>query len=104
MHHCAILRSVHHNDSNHGAGNHLMTTGMSTGLAGKSWYQAEYHGEAPPVQPAVVPSCSSARDARSAPPMPTQKAAELSGRLQTMRGWTQLPETAENARSSARTT
>src|SRR5947209_14820890 len=24
-----ILRSVTHNDSNHGAGNHLMTTGMS---------------------------------------------------------------------------
>jgi hypothetical protein len=78
--------------------------GMSTGVAGKSWYQAEYHGEAPAVQPANVPSCSSARDVRSAPPIPTQKAAELSGRLQTIRGCTQLPETTENARPPARTT
>jgi hypothetical protein len=81
-----------------------MASGISTGGAGKSWYQAEYHGVPPAVQPANVPSCSSARYVRSAPPRPTQKAAELSGRLQTMRGWTQLPETAENARPPARTT
>jgi len=39
----AILRSVTHNDSNHGAGNHLMTTGRSTPVPIGCGNSASYH-------------------------------------------------------------
>ncbi len=38
-----ILRSVTHNDSNHGAGNHLMTTGMSTPVPVGCGNSVSYH-------------------------------------------------------------
>ncbi len=38
-----ILRSVHHNDSNHGAGNHLMTTGLSTPVPVGCGNSVSYH-------------------------------------------------------------
>ncbi len=39
----AILRSVTHNDSNHGAGNHLMTTGKSTPVPVGCGNSVSYH-------------------------------------------------------------
>jgi hypothetical protein len=41
-----------------------------------------------------VPTCSRPRESTFTPPSPTQKAAELSGRLQTTRGCTQRARTA----------
>jgi len=38
-----VLRSVTHNDSNHGAGNHLMTTGMSTPVPVGCGNAVSYH-------------------------------------------------------------
>jgi hypothetical protein len=43
MDHFAILRSVTHNDSNHGAGNHLMTTGRSTPVPVGCGNAVSYH-------------------------------------------------------------
>lgn len=54
-----------------------MTMGMSIGAARTSSYQAECDGNALLEQSADVPICSSALESRSAPPMPTQNAAEL---------------------------
>jgi hypothetical protein len=82
----------------------LIAMGMSTGAAGTSWYQAECDGSARSEQSADVPTCSSARESCSAPPIPTQNAAELPGRLQTIRGCVQLPLTSVNARPLAWTT
>lgn len=41
--HYAIIRSVTHNDSNHGAGNHLMTTGRSTPVPVGCGNSVSYH-------------------------------------------------------------
>ena len=38
-----IVRSIHHNDSNHGAGNHLMTTGMPTPVPVGCGTSVSYH-------------------------------------------------------------
>src|SRR5438034_880096 len=81
----------------------LTAIGMSTGAAGTSWYQAECDGSARSEQSADVPTCSRAREPCSAPPMPTQNATELPGRLQKIRGSVQLPLTSVNARPPERT-
>jgi hypothetical protein len=75
----------------------LIAMERSMGGSGNSWYHAECDGNAFPEQSADVPICSRALEARSAPPIPTQKAAELCGRLQTMRGSTHVPRTSVNA-------
>jgi len=82
----------------------LIAMGTSTGFAGKSWYQAEYETSPRWEQSPEVPTCSRVCELELAPPRPTQTATELSGRLQTMRGWVQLPSARRNELSPARTT
>jgi hypothetical protein len=43
MDHFTLLRSITHNDSNHGAGNHLMTTGQSTPVPVGCGNSVSYH-------------------------------------------------------------